>query len=130
MGAFALADQGATRRKLRPPAAAAIDRIRAGIAADIEAIPTLSELASTARMSRYQLSRMFRKHVGLSLRDYVRNVRLERACALLLSSRHSITATALECGFYDLSHFDKAFRRRFGMTPREFRRRYARSRAS
>jgi AraC family transcriptional regulator len=119
-------EPAATPGRSRGASAAAVERIRAGIASDVAAIPTLAELASTARMSRYQLSRMFRKHVGTCLRDYVRDVRLERACALLATSRQSITTTAIECGFYDLSHFDRIFRRRFGMTPREFRARHAR----
>ena len=105
----------------RPATAAAIERIRARIAADIDDIPTLAELAASASMSRYQLSRKFRKHVGTCLRDYVRNLRLERACQLLVKSRQSLTVIAVECGFYDLSHFDRVFRRRFGITPREFR---------
>lgn len=119
-------EPAATPGKLRGATSAAIEQIRADIASDVADIPSLAELASTARMSRYQLSRMFRKHVGTCLRDYVRDVRLERACELLARSRQSITTTAIECGFYDLSHFDRIFRRRFGMTPREFRARHAR----
>lgn len=120
-------DPAAIPGNVRGSTAATIEHIRARIAADVADIPTLAELASKATMSRYQLSRMFRKHVGTCLRDYVRDRRLERACDLLAASTQSITATAIECGFYDLSHFDRIFRRRFGMTPREFRARHASS---
>jgi transcriptional regulator GlxA family with amidase domain len=37
----------------------------------------------------------------------------------------SVTAVAVECGFYDLPHLDKAFRRHLGMSPHAFRARYA-----
>jgi AraC-like DNA-binding protein len=102
--------------------------IRAAIAADLEDIPTLMELAAAAKTSRYRLSREFRKHVGVCLRDYVRIQRLERACTLLVTSERSLTTIALDCGFYDLAHFDKIFRRRFGVTPGEYQRRYVRRR--
>ena len=107
--------------------ATAVERIRAGIAAETDEIPTLRELASMAQMSRYQLSRHFRKETGTGVRDYVRRLRLARACELLVNSKQSITETAIDCGFYDLSHFDHVFSRQFGITPREFRRRYAKA---
>ena len=106
--------------------ASIVERVRAGIAADIEEIPTLAELASTAKMSRYTFSRHFRKHIGTGVREYVRQLRLARACELLANSSRSITRTAIDCGFYDLSHFDRVFARHFGITPREFRQRYTR----
>jgi AraC family transcriptional regulator len=124
------AERGATSRAAARSTAAAVDGIRARIAANIDQIPRLADLAVSAKMSRYQLSRMFRKHVGLCLREYVMSLRLDRACDLLATSSQSITTTAMDCGFYDLSHFDRMFRRRFGMTPRAFRRWYARQRSA
>ena len=59
-----------------------------------------------------------------SLRDYVRDLRLKRAYRLLVTAKLSLTSIAVESGFYDLPHFDKAFRHRFGISPHEFRTRY------
>jgi len=87
----------------------------------LEEIPTLDELAAAAGMSRFQLSRMFRQVIGVSLRQYVRDLRLKRACQLLAARNVSITEIALQCGFYDSSHFQKAFRSHFGVTPTQFR---------
>jgi AraC family transcriptional activator of pyochelin receptor len=100
-----------------------IARILRVLATNIEEVPSLDDLAEAVGMSRFQLSRTFHKVVGMSIRDYVRDLRLKRACALLTTARHSITNIALQCGFYDSSHFAKAFRRRFGITPSEFRHR-------
>jgi len=56
----------------------------------------------------------------------VRNLRLERAQQMLARSPEiSLTEVALEAGFYDLPHFDKAFRERYGVSPSEFLRRKA-----
>jgi len=83
--------------------------------------PTLGELAATAAMSRSHFSRVFHGAVGMSLRDYVARLRLNRATELMLGSALSLTAVAVEAGFYDLPHFDKVFRHRFRMSPQQFR---------
>jgi AraC-like DNA-binding protein len=89
-----------------------------------EALP-LGELAGMAAMSRSHFSHMFHAVVGMSLRDYVRDLRLKQAHHFLVDSRLSLTTIAVDAGFYDLPHFDKAFRHRIGLSPQEFRRRYA-----
>jgi transcriptional regulator GlxA family with amidase domain len=111
------------RRRLTPPISA-VTRVRRRLDQNIEEIPSFTELAEAVGMDRYRLSRTFRKYVGMSLRAYVRELRLKRACELLAISRYSITTTSFECGFYDLPHFDRAFRRRFGITPSQYRRRH------
>jgi AraC family transcriptional regulator len=77
-----------------------------------------------AAMSRSHFSHTFHAVAGMPLRDYVRDLRLKEANHLLLGSGLSITAVAVEAGFYDLPHFDKSFRQRFDMSPNDFRRRY------
>ncbi len=83
---------------------------------------SLDDLAAMAGMSRGPFARTFREVAGLSLRDYLRNLRVERARQLLLGSTLSLTEIAQESGFYDLPHFDKAFRRGFRVSPSDYRR--------
>jgi AraC-like DNA-binding protein len=94
-------------------------------ARDLDNLPSLDELAALAQMSRSDFSRSFHAVAGISLRDYLQDLRLRRSAELLLTSNQPLTNIAHECGFYDLPHLDKAFRRRFGMTPVDFRRRHA-----
>jgi AraC-like DNA-binding protein/CheY-like chemotaxis protein len=111
----------------RVPSAAtvpAMNRIRGFLGEHVGENLTLGELAAMATMSRSHFSHTFHAVLGMSLRDYVRDLRLERAHLLLLASRISLTAIAAESGFYDLPHLDKAFRHRLGMSPLEFRHRY------
>lgn len=103
---------------------AAMNRIRRFLGEHVGENLTLGELAAMATMSRSHFSHTFHAVLGMSLRDYVRDLRLERAHLLLLASRISLTAIAAESGFYDLPHLDKAFRHRLGMSPLEFRHRY------
>ena len=84
--------------------------------------PRLGQLAAMASMGRSHFSHTFHDVVGMPLRDYVRDLRLKGAVRLLLASSLSLTAIAVDAGFYDLPHFDKAFRQRLGMSPQEFQR--------
>lgn len=116
-----------TRRRRAAPVehGAAVKGVRAVIAFIAEHYTdplSLDDLAAMAGMSRRPFARMFREVAGLALRDYLRNLRVERARQLLLGSTLSLTEIAQESGFYDLPHFDKAFRRRFRLSPSDYRR--------
>ena len=102
---------------------AAIKPILALLASHVSDAPRFGELAAMAGMSRWHFSRTFHAVVGVPLRRYLSDLRLKRACELLEASTLSLTTIAQECGFYDLPHLDKAFRRRFGISPNEFRHR-------
>ena len=84
-------------------------------------VPALAALAGMAAMSRSHFSRTFHAVAGISLRDYVRDLRLKHAQELMRVSQLSLSSIATESGFYDLPHFNKAFRHRFGMSPTQFR---------
>jgi AraC-like DNA-binding protein len=99
----------------------AFDQACAFLGANAIDAPGLGVLARMANMSRSRFSRRFHDAVGISMRAYVTSRRLRLASDLLQNSKCSITVIALECGFYDLPHFDKVFRRRFGISPHEFR---------
>jgi AraC-like DNA-binding protein/CheY-like chemotaxis protein len=116
---------------LRRPASAAnvaaIRRVTEYLDAHVADVPALTDLAVMAAMSRSHFSRTFHAVIGMPLRDYVRDLRLKRAHSLLLTPKLSLTSIAVESGFYDLPHFDKAFRHRLGMSPNQFRSRYGNS---
>ena len=118
----------AARRE--PGSKIAINRAIAFIGEHYTEPLSLSHLATMTQMSRSHFCRVFRAVVGTSLRDYVRELRLARAQHLLSTSTFTLTDIALEVGFYDLPHFDKAFRRRFGISPTEFQRRKGLARVS
>jgi two-component system, response regulator YesN len=82
---------------------------------------SLSALARQVGMSKYRLSRRFRETVGVTLRDYLLKVRLERAKVLLANRHISITEVAHNVGFGDLARFDKVFKRYTNLTPSTYR---------
>lgn len=82
---------------------------------------SLGELARHVGMSKHRLSHRFREVLGVTFRDYLLQVRLERAKALLAAGHHSITEVAHDVGFGDLPRFDKMFKRYTGVTPSAYR---------
>ena len=67
------------------------------------------------------ISREFRNHFGKTVSQFVRERRLLRAARLVGEDSLPLPAIAVECGFYDQSHFTNAFRRFVGMTPSAYR---------
>jgi two-component system, response regulator YesN len=82
---------------------------------------SLSALARQVGMSKYHLSHRFREVLGVTFRDYLLRVRLERAKVLLAAGHVSITEVAQNVGFGDLPRFDKVFKRYTGVTPSAYR---------
>lgn len=81
----------------------------------------LNELARDAAMSPYHFLRVFERVVGVTPGRYMLRTRLRRAAVLLRHSSLNIARVATECGFGDLSTFNRQFRRAMRMTPHEYR---------
>jgi AraC-like DNA-binding protein len=87
---------------------------------------TVAWAADLVAMTPDAFSRFFRRHVGLTFTDYVNAIRIAAACHRLSEGDASIGAIASDCGYQNLSHFNRRFRLRTGMSPREYRRRFHR----
>lgn len=81
---------------------------------------SLAELAAQSGRHPVHLAREFRRYFGTSVGAYRRHVRLERAEAMLRTSAE-VTEVALACGFASHSHFCRAFKAAYGLTPSQFR---------
>lgn len=82
---------------------------------------SLDEIAEAGNVSRSQCCRIFRKYLQQSPADFLNSYRLEIARYLLKNTSYNITEIALSCGFNHLSYFSEIFKRKSGMTPREYR---------
>jgi AraC family transcriptional regulator len=88
------------------------------------AAPTLSELARAVDRDPVHLAETFRRTYGQSVGVTLRRLRLERARgALAREPDLALADVALQAGFADQSHFTRHFRRLFGVTPGQYRRR-------
>ena len=84
----------------------------------------LSTLAELAAMSESQLQRFFKRRMRMTVSDYLAQLRIGRACALLIEQDRPIAVVAAEAGYSHPSYFTRQFRAVKGMTPGEFRRRF------
>jgi AraC-like DNA-binding protein len=93
-----------------------VSQIRERLADDLVTTPSLSDLATSVGMSRYQLLRRFEQLYGMAPFEWQRQVRIERA-RTLIETRSRLADVAVDCGFADQSHMTRAFVRHFGFTP-------------
>ena len=82
---------------------------------------SLSELAALSNMSPNYFCRYFRKLTGQTPIEYLITYRLESACYALRNTDLTVTDITFACGFNDVSHFIKSFRKAYGMTPKAYR---------
>lgn len=80
---------------------------------------SIQQLAQQVKMTEYNLVRKFKKAYHLPPRQYLLNLRIEKA-KKLLAQRYSSTQVAYQTGFYDQSHFIRHFKRFIGVTPKQF----------
>lgn len=100
--------------RLRP----AVERLRR----DPAQAPSAHRAAALCALSPAYFSRRFKEQLGMSWSEYVRTHRLHLASRLLLESAQPIAQIAADLGFATPSHFGEQFRRRFGLSPRIYRR--------
>ncbi|MFN8571425.1 MAG: AraC family transcriptional regulator [Gemmatimonadaceae bacterium] len=82
---------------------------------------SIAEIARACDVHPVYLARVFRKQLGQTPGDVLRQARLQRAAALLTTSNWPLSQVAVSCGFVDQSHLTTAFRRSCTMTPGSYR---------
>ena len=80
----------------------------------------LEELAAHVGMNPAAFSRYFKQRTGQTLVRYVNEMRVGYACKLLQEGAPSITQVCFDCGFNNLSNFNRFFKNRMGVSPREY----------
>lgn len=94
-----------------------VERAIAILADRLAEPPSLEELGRAVGCSPCHLSRTFSKEMGMTIPQYLRQVRMERAAELLKSGKFNVTEAALEVGYSSLSHFSEAFCQSMGCCP-------------
>ncbi|MDY3795297.1 MAG: AraC family transcriptional regulator [Agathobacter sp.] len=82
---------------------------------------TISEIADVIGFSESHFMRYFKETMGTSFIEYLKDYRLTMAARLLQSSEDSILNISAEVGFDNLSYFNRSFKARYGITPRQYR---------
>ena len=98
-----------------------LTRLLVHIQANLEQDLGLAALGKKANLSPAHLQRVFKAEVGESPKAYVTRLRVERAAFCLLAHESTVARIATDCGFQNTETFIRAFRRRFGKPPSEYR---------
>lgn len=85
---------------------------------------SIAGLAELAALSESGVQRLFRRHTGMTLSDYLIGLRIGEACALLAATDKPIAWVADQVGYRSLANFNRQFRALKAMTPRAFRQHY------
>jgi len=88
----------------------------------------LLDVANYVNMSEVSFSRFMKKRTGKNYIEYLNDLRLGIASRHLVDSSKTVSEISYECGFNNLSNFNRIFKKRKGFTPKEFRENYSRMR--
>lgn len=98
-----------------------LDRIAHMVQGDLQHRWSVRQLADAVGLSSFHFCRSFKAASGLSPHAFVTRLRMEEALRLLRSTSRPIFDIALDTGYATAAHFSQAFRRHWGITPREAR---------
>jgi transcriptional regulator GlxA family with amidase domain len=82
---------------------------------------TLPELARSCQISMSRLSHLFKAEIGVNVKEYRLDCRLQVAATMLVSTRMLIKQIAYSAGYRHTSSFVRAFKTRFGLSPASYR---------
>lgn len=86
---------------------------------------TVEKLAALGYMSKTTFNRRFKNEIGITPIDYLIDVRIKRAKLMLKRKENQMTDIAMRCGFGSSAHFSSCFQKHAGLTPSEYRDKYA-----
>jgi len=82
---------------------------------------TVEELAGVCRLNRSYFSKLFKETMGCPPQEFLIRLRLSKAAELMKGTNQSIGTIAVRCGYPNQLHFSRAFKKRYGVSPREWR---------
>jgi AraC-like DNA-binding protein len=85
---------------------------------------SLKEVAKVANMTEASFSRFIKSHTGQSFTDSLNDIRLGHVSRMLIDTSFSIAEIAFKCGYNNLANFNRIFKTRKGLTPKEFKQNY------
>ena len=101
------------------------EKIERYISTNLYGKVSLEEVSGYLGMNRTYFCLFFKKHYGKGFADYLNDLRVDKAAAMLIQGDRQIAEIARECGFKTAAYFTRAFRRSRGMTPGEYRKKHA-----
>jgi transcriptional regulator GlxA family with amidase domain len=99
-----------------------IRRLKVFVEERISSAVRCADMAQFVRLSPSHFCRAFQTSLNMTPHAYVMSRRIERACALMMTTRTPLGQIAIECGFSDQAHFNRQFRKHVAVSPGRWRR--------
>ncbi|HEV7775956.1 MAG TPA: AraC family transcriptional regulator [Luteibacter sp.] len=96
-------------------------RVKDRLDSDLAMPLSLADLAHDAQRHPVHVARSFREHYGITVGEYARRVRAEKAASMLRSGTQPLIEIALDCGYASASQFSRSFKAAFGVLPSAYR---------
>ncbi|MBP3966319.1 AraC family transcriptional regulator [Paenibacillus lignilyticus] len=104
-----------------PSASASMQQIVEQIDANCTAELHVADMAAQLGISERHFQRGFKKATGMTFLDYVQSARIDLSCKLLLRTDARISEIAVQVGYQDMKFFNELFKKKTGVTPRQYR---------
>jgi AraC-like DNA-binding protein len=98
-----------------------VEKVAQFINANFSRTIRLAEAADLVEMAETAFSRFFKAKTGITFVDYLNDIRIGHASRLLIDTISPIAEIAQECGFTSLTNFNRIFKKRKGLVPKDFR---------
>lgn len=108
------------RRKLEPVEQDKIIAVGESLVEKMESPPSLKNLANSIGLSVNKLEQGFNEIFGMPVFTYLRECKMQKAKLLFLETPMNVSEVAWEVGYVNVSHFGDAFKKRFGILPKQF----------
>lgn len=82
---------------------------------------SIDDVAAFAAVSRSALNRKVKQNTGVTPLEFIKTIRIQRACQMLKEEQYTVNEVAYECGFSDPKYFSKCFKSVIGLTPTDYR---------
>ncbi len=82
------------------------------------------KMVEISKKSREHIGRSFKRYLGISPTMYINELRINNASIMILHTNMPILDICLECGFQSISYFYKVFKKKYNMSPTDFRKKY------
>lgn len=99
-----------------------VERIKKYILLRLTEKITVANIAASLLLSCVYCGAIFKKHTGVTINQYINNIRINKATSLLQTGEFSISEAAYQSGFDDIYYFSKVFKNIMGMPPSEYKR--------
>jgi AraC-like DNA-binding protein len=98
-----------------------VDNIKKYINQNYSHNPSLDELSGSFFISSSYISKLFKKECGINIKDYIKNIRMNKACDMLINTNKKVKVIAEELGYLGYRHFCTVFKNQYNVTPLQYR---------